>query len=95
MTFLLWFIGIIVTVNITWRLFGNRIVNFGLKQMIKNLAKHSEEQSEAYSRFYSEESDRENVYVKKDIKVSVAKNQSDKKISEDDIAEDIEFEELK
>ncbi|MCI4667642.1 MAG: hypothetical protein MRZ79_05725 [Bacteroidia bacterium] len=92
---LLWIIGIVVAINITFRLFGNQILNFGLKQMVKRLAKHSEEQSQAYAKFYADESNRENVFVDRDVKVSAPKSQENKKISEDDIAEDIEFEELK
>lgn len=81
--------------NVTWRLFGTRIISFGMKQMIKSISRDNEKHSQAYARFYSDESNRKNVYVNKDVKVSVSKNQGSKQISEDEIAEDVEYEELK
>ena len=66
-----------------------------MRQLIKRLSKQSEEESQAYARYYADEQNRQNVYVDRDVKVSAPRPESDRKISEDDIAEDIEFEELK
>ncbi|MEO0898019.1 MAG: DUF4834 family protein [Bacteroidota bacterium] len=95
MTTLLWIIGIIVGIRVTFRLFGKQILNFGMKKLVERLVKDSEEQSQAYARSYSNDKNRTNVYVDKDVKVSAPHQNQEKKIDEDDIAEDIEFEELK
>ncbi len=95
MTTLLWIIGIILAINITFRLFGRQILSFGMKQLVKRLAKQSEAQSQAYAKQYADEENRQHIYVDRDVKVSAPKSHQEKKINEDEIAEDIEFEELK
>jgi len=95
MTTLLWIIGIILGIRLTFRLFGRQILNFGLKKLIGRLQQDAEQQSQAYAKFYQDERNRKNVYVDKDVKVSSPQHTPNKKIDEDDIAEDIEFEELK
>ena len=95
MTTLLWIIGILVGLNLTFRLFGRQIVTFGLKQLTRRFLKQAEEQSQAYYRNHNDTHDQKNVYVDNEVKVSTPKKPDDKNISEDEIAEDIDFEEVK
>ncbi|MEO1419241.1 MAG: hypothetical protein AAFW00_28565 [Bacteroidota bacterium] len=95
MTTFLWIIGILVGLNITFRLFGRQIVSFGLKQLTRRFLKQAEEQSKAYQRNYEDTYGQTNVYVDDDVKVSAPKKPDNKHISEDEIAEDIDFEDVK
>ena len=93
--FLIWTIGIFLGISLTFRFFGKQIMQFALKAVIKRLAKNVEEQSQQYQRNYAEDAFHEHVYVDHDIKVSAPKYDSRKAVTADDIAEDVDFEEIR
>lgn len=94
MTALLWILGIFFGLTMVFRLFGRRIVQYGLRQVMQRLIKDAEAQSRAYQRNY-DNGPEANVYVDRDIKVSAPRHGARKGVSEDDIVEDIDYEELR
>jgi hypothetical protein len=94
MTFLLWTLGIFLALNITFRLFGRKILTFGMQRIMRKIVKDAEKQAHSYQKNYGEGNFRENVYVDKDVKVSAPKYEGKKDIRVDDIAEEIEYEEI-
>ena len=94
MSFLLWTLGIILAINLTIRLFGKRILTFGMKRVMRKLMKDAEKQAQAYQRNYDEGNFRQNVYVDNEVKVSAPKYDDKKDIRVEEIAEEIEYEEI-
>ncbi|MEM8892060.1 MAG: hypothetical protein AAGD28_29045 [Bacteroidota bacterium] len=94
MSFLLWTLGIILAINLTIRLFGKRILTFGMQRIMKRLMKDAEKQAQAYQRNYGEGDFRQNVYVDHEVKVSAPKYDDKKDIRVEEIAEEIEYEEI-
>ncbi|MEL6675088.1 MAG: hypothetical protein AAFR61_22965 [Bacteroidota bacterium] len=95
MTFLYWVFGIFFTIYVVFRLFGRQILRLSMQRLVKKLAQNMEKQAMQYERNYSNSHYQENVYVDQDIKVSAPKEEQKTHVSSDDIAEDIEFEEIK
>jgi len=94
MSFLLWTLGIILAINLTIRLFGKRILTFGMQRIMKRLMKDAEKQAQAYQRNYDQGNFRQNVYVDNEVKVSAPKYDDKKDIRVEEIAEEIEYEEI-
>ncbi|MEL6252888.1 MAG: hypothetical protein AAFR87_12820 [Bacteroidota bacterium] len=94
MSFLLWTLGIILAINLTIRLFGKRILTFGMKRVMKKLMKDAEKQAQAYQKNYGKGDFRQNVYVDNEVKVSAPKYDDKKDIRVEEIAEEIEYEEI-
>ncbi|MDX2248271.1 MAG: hypothetical protein SF052_15925 [Bacteroidia bacterium] len=95
MNILLWPLGIFLGIYLTFRLFGRQIIQFGLKKLISRLAKDAEAQSFNYYKNYGEDAFHEQVFVDKEMKVTSPKHSAKKSISADDIAEDVDYEELR
>ena len=94
MSFLLWTIGIILAINVTFRLFGRRILAFGMQRLVRKLMKNAEQQAQAYQQNYDQNPFRQNVYMDDEIKVTAPKHEEKRDIQVDDIAEEIEYEEI-
>lgn len=94
MSFLLWTLGIFLALNVIFRLFGRQILAFGLQRVMRKLMKNAEQQAQSYQRNYNEGNMRENVYVNNEIKVSAPKYEDKKDVRVDEIAEEIEYEEI-
>ncbi len=94
MSFLLWTLGIILALNVTFRLFGRRILTFGLQRVMRKMVKNAEQQAQSYQKNYTDGTMRDNVYVNNDIKVSAPKYEDKKDVRVDEIAEEIEYEEI-
>ncbi|MEO1449267.1 MAG: hypothetical protein AAFV07_07035 [Bacteroidota bacterium] len=96
MTFLLWTAGIIFGIYWTFRLFGRQIVQFALKRVSRQLLKNAEKEAQAFRQNYDHGSDfKERVYVDNEMDVSAPRDFTPREITEDDIAEDVEFDEVK
>lgn len=94
MGFFSWFLLFILTFWIITRFFGRYIFKFLATQLLKQVAKNAEKQARAYQENYESQAFRENIHVDEDLKVSKPKYDEKRKVDPDDIAEDIEFEEL-
>ena len=94
MSFLLWTLGIFLALNVVFRLFGRQILAFGLQRVMRKLMKNAEQQAQSYQQNYSDGTMRDNVYVNNDIKVSAPKYEDKKDVRVDEIAEEIEYEEI-
>ena len=94
MSFLLWTLGIFFAIHLTIRLFGKRILTFGMQRIMKKLMKDAEKQAQAYQRNYDQGNFRQNVYVDNEVKVSAPKYDDKKDIRVEEIAEEIEYEEI-
>ncbi|MEM7372858.1 MAG: hypothetical protein AAF587_29825 [Bacteroidota bacterium] len=93
MSVLLWIVGIFLGGYVMIRLFGRQLLMFGLKRLSRKMMSQIQDESLEYERNYAD-SNRNNVYVDDSIKVSAPKNPVKKEIKEDEIAEDIDFEDL-
>lgn len=94
MGFFFWLIVVFFGIYMFFRVFGRVIIQFFLKEVLKKVVKEAENQQMDYERFYDGGAFQENVYVDEEIKVSVPKEKSKPKISPDEIAEDIDFEDI-
>jgi hypothetical protein len=95
MATLLWIIAIILGIRLVFRLFGKQILNLGMQQIAKRLMKDAEAQSQAFQRNYQGFEKAPPVYVDNEVKVSPPPKAADRPVREDDIAEDVDFEEVK
>ena len=77
-----------------FRLFGRQIVQYSLRTLMKRLLRNAQEASQTYERNYEQSPFQEQVYSDQEIKVSAPRQRGRKDISEDQIAEDIEYEEV-
>lgn len=94
MGFFFWAFVVIFGIYFTFRIFGRQILAFGVQRLMKQLVKNAEKESKMYDRNYDESTFHDNVYVNDDLKVSVPKQDTKKPVTADEIAEDIEFEEI-
>lgn len=94
MEILLWPLGILFGIYLTFRLFGRQILTFGMKQVLKRLVKDAEAQSSYFRQHYGGDAFNEQVFQDEEIKVSSPRHQSKKQVSADEIAEDVDFEEV-
>ncbi|MEM7655533.1 MAG: hypothetical protein AAF399_05335, partial [Bacteroidota bacterium] len=92
----MWFLLIMAGIFFGLRIFGKKILLFTAKRLTQRLMKQAEAESRKFSQHYDHgASNRTNVYVDEDIKVSAPKSGMERmSVQEDEIAEDIEFEEL-
>ena len=88
-----WFLLILAGSYLGLRVFGRRILLFAAKRLTRRLMKQAEHEAQAFTRNY-EEDNRANVYVDQEIKVSAPKNQTQRPVHEEEIVEDIEFEDV-
>ena len=95
MNFLLWTFGIFFGIYLTFRLFGRQILRFGLNKLMKKIVQDAEKQAMHYERVYDDGNFRKNVYVDNEIKVSAPKENGKREVSVEEIAEEVEFEEIK
>ncbi|WNJ16620.1 hypothetical protein [Pontibacter sp. G13] len=95
MNVLFWIFACFFGIYLTFRFFGRQILSFAMMKLTERLVKDSQAQAQAYQKNYEDHAySRSNVYVDEDIQVSAPMNAGKKEVSEDEIAEDIEFEEL-
>ncbi len=95
MEFFLWLIGIPLAIYWFFRLFGKRLFQLAMRRLVKNLEKEAQRQSAQYQRSYGGNQGEENIYVDDELKVSNNPVYQNKGISEDEIVEDVEFEEIR
>lgn len=95
MSVLLWIIGIPLAIYWFFRLFGRQLAQLAMRKMVKNLEKEARRQSEQYQRSYEGSQGEQNVYVDDDLKVTTQPNAAAKDVNEDEIVEDVDFEEVK
>lgn len=91
---LLWIIGIILAIRIVFKLFGRQIALAAQKRVLRMMEKQMRKQSNEFHQNYGADR-QENVYVDDEVKVSQPRQGGARDVSEDDIAEDVEFEEIK
>lgn len=94
MKFLLTVLLIFASISIIFRLFGRYIIQFVMRSVMKRMVKEAENQRMQYEKNYEQSPFKENLYMDKEMKVTQSKGEQKKSISADEIAEDIEFEEL-
>ncbi|RMG69317.1 MAG: hypothetical protein D6722_10665 [Bacteroidetes bacterium] len=94
MNALLWILAFFVGTTVFFRLFGRRLMQYGLRQIMRRLIKDAEAQSRAYQRNYDDGREA-HVYVDQEIKVSAPRSGGRREVSEDDIVEDIEYEDVR
>lgn len=92
---LLWIIGIPLAIYWFFKLFGKQIAQLAMRRMVKTLEKEAKRQSEQYRRSYTSSQGQKNIYVDEDLKVTAQPGTASKEISEDEIVEDVDFEEVK
>ncbi|MEZ4826215.1 MAG: hypothetical protein R3C61_07955 [Bacteroidia bacterium] len=95
MNVLLGLFGLFFGVYLIFRLFGRQIIQFGLKQIIVRLVKDAENQSFQFYKNYGEDAFNQQVFVDKEMKVTTPKNAQKKPVTADEIAEDVDFEEIR
>ncbi len=89
-----WILLFFITIWIVFRFYGKHIVRFILKAVLKRVAKDVENQARAYQQNYDQDPYHENIHINEDVKVKSPKQTEKKKVHPDEIAEDIEFEEI-
>ncbi|MDP5172670.1 MAG: hypothetical protein NWR72_20675 [Bacteroidia bacterium] len=94
MTFLLWLIGIWLAVTVFFRLFGKRIMAFGMKKLVNKLQHEAERQQKAYDANFGAGDMREHVYADGDVKVTSPKHHPKPEVHLEDFAQDVDFEEV-
>ncbi len=94
MTVLFWIFAFFFGVYWTFRLFGQQISRYLLSKMASRLMKNMNQSSQAYEKNYDQGNMQTNVYVDEEIKVSAPRGQAKKTVTADEIAEDVEFEEI-
>lgn len=94
MGFLFWLFVFFFGSWLIFRIFGRVIVQFLLREVLKKVSKGVENQHMDYERFYEGGAFRQNVYVDDEVKVSAPKQQEKPKVKADEIAEDIDFEDI-
>ena len=94
MKFLLTVLLIFASISIIFRLFGRYIIQFVMRSVMKRMVKEAENQRMQYEKNYEQSPFTDNLYMDKELKVTQSKGEQKKSISADEIAEDIEFEEL-
>jgi 23S rRNA G2445 N2-methylase RlmL len=91
---LLWIIGIVLVIRVVFKLYGRQIALMAQRRMLRMMEKQMKRQAEEFERNYAPDREQQ-VYADKEIKVSKATSQGQQDVSEDDIAEDVDFEEVK
>ncbi len=91
---LFWIFTFFFTVYVAFRLFGRQIVRFLLKQILKKVAKDTQNKAEAFHRNYGRNPYEEHVYVNDGIEISKPKHNPNNNVDIDEIVEDIEFEDV-
>ncbi len=94
MTFLIWFFGIWLGIWVVLRLFGRKILAFGMTKLVNRLQKEAQAQRQAYEGNYQAGPMREHVYADEEVKVTSPRNASREQVKLDDIAQDVDFEEV-
>jgi len=91
---LLWFLIIFLSIGLIFRYFGKYIIRFLLIEVMKRVARNVENQSRAYRSNYDQDPYHENIHINDDVKVKAPKHDEKRKVHPDEIAEDIDFEEV-
>lgn len=94
MSFFFWIFFIFFTIYIVFRIFGRQIIQFMLQQIFKKVAKDAQNQARQYRRNYEGDPFHESIFVDDQVKVTAPKNKQKKSVTADEIAEDIDFEEV-
>ena len=93
-SFFFWTFFVFLTLYIVFRVFGRQIIQFLLRQVFKQVAKDAENQARQYQRNYGGDPFKESIFVNDNVKVTAPKSKQKKSVSADEIAEDIEFEDV-
>lgn len=91
MTFLIWVLGI----YLFFKIFGKFILQFAAIGLVKKAGKMMDQQTQNMKQNYGGDPYHERIRVDDEIEINIPKNQSSKSSpSFEDLAEDIEFEEV-
>ncbi|MEM6343777.1 MAG: hypothetical protein AAF927_07845 [Bacteroidota bacterium] len=94
MNFLFWVFAFFMGTYLVSRLFGRQIVQFLLKRLSNRLLKNMQQNIVDFDQNYEQGNMRKNVFVDDEIKVTVPRDKAKPAVSADEIAEDVEFEEV-
>ena len=94
MGFLFWLFVFFFSSWLFFRVFGRVIVQYLLREVLKKVANEAGNQKKGYERFFEGRAFREKVYVDEEEKKSAPQNKEKRKVSPDEIAEDIDFEDI-
>ncbi len=94
MNFLFWVLAFFMGTYLVGRLFGRQIIQFLLKRLSNRLLKNMQQNIVDFDQNYEQGNMRKNVFVDDEIKVTVPRDKSKPAVSADEIAEDVEFEEV-
>ncbi|RMG28695.1 MAG: hypothetical protein D6730_05105 [Bacteroidetes bacterium] len=94
LNFFLWTFFIFFTVYVVFKIFQRQIITFFFVMLRRWLNREMEEQVRQYRRNYSGNPFEESIFIDDELKVQAPKNKQKKSVSADDIAEDIDFEEV-
>lgn len=92
---MLWILGFFLFLYVGMRLFGRQLAALGMRRLVRMVQKDMERGHVEYEQNYDPGAFRSNVYADKEIKVTAPNEGAKKHVSEDDIAQDVNFEELK
>ncbi|MFK7924647.1 MAG: hypothetical protein AB8H47_22005 [Bacteroidia bacterium] len=94
MNFLFWVLAFFMGAYVVSRFFGRQIVQFLLKKLSNRLLKSMQQNVAGFDQNYEQGDMRKNVFVDKEIKVTVPRDKTKPAVKADEIAEDVEFEEV-
>lgn len=94
MNFFFWLLVFFASSYLVSRLFGRQIVQFLLRKLSNRLLKNMQQSAKDFERNYEQGDMRKNVYVNDEIKVTAPRANNKPSVSADEIAEDVEFEEV-
>lgn len=94
MNFLFWVFTFFMGTYVVSRLFGRQIVQFLLKKLSSRLLKSMQQNVSGFEQNHGQGDMRENVFVDKEIKVTVPRDNTKPSVTADEIAEDVEFEDV-
>ena len=96
MGFFGWFLVTIFTIWLTFRLFGKRIMKFVLTFVAKRMTKAMEKQMQDHINRENSDPYHDSIHVNNEMEVNIPKNtKTDSTPALEDVAEDIDFEEVR
>lgn len=94
MSFLFWTFTFFFSIYLIFRIFGRYIIKFVLHQIIRKVAKDTQEQAQAFHQNYGRSPYEDPVYISDELEISQPKHQENDKVEVDEIVEDIDFEDV-
>jgi hypothetical protein len=94
MSVLMWIVTFFFIVWLFFRFFGRHVIRYVFRSVLKRVAKDVENQARAYQQNYEQDPYHENIHINDDVKVKAPKQPDKRKVHPDEIAEDVDFEEV-